>query len=119
MTSTLQKANRGVPTKHRIRFRSERWIVAGGIQNEDAKKVQEFEGFLFNSYHTTTHLCVGVDKQADWYRDEAWHGFVAKQNVIEVQFLNDQGDDVTQAELAELINEDFRTAWGDVCHTLD
>ncbi|WP_436717756.1 hypothetical protein U8335_13815 [Roseiconus lacunae] len=119
MATEAKASRRGIPTRHRIRFQSERWVVEGGIQSENAKDICEYDGFLFDSFHTDSHLCVLVGHQDGWYRSDAWHGMVAKGNVIHVAFVDEDDQVVTTEELDELINDDFRSAWGEFCRTSD
>ena len=110
-TELTNESRRGFPTAHKVRFRSERWIVEGGIQREHAKDIREYEGRLFDSYHMTSHLCVCVSREEGWYRSEAWHGFVGRDNVIAISFIDGDSTPATQQQIAESIGPVFTTYW--------
>ena len=105
----------GFPTDHRIRFRSRRTLVEGGYKLGSDDSVIEYDGLLFESNHSDTHLCVKVDHEDHWGRSRDWHGYIHRDNVLEVVLVDDA--EPFADEFLELIaDKQFLFAWGKCCN---
>ncbi len=102
----------GFPTCHQVRFRSKRWIVEGGIQRPESQQVCEYRGLLIDDNHSDTHICVAVEHEDGWYRSEDWHGMVARTNIIQLVFMNSNGQIMSSDEAGASLSKDFRECWG-------
>ena len=106
----------GFPTKHRIKFRSRRALVEGGYKLGADDSVIEYDGVLFESNHSYTHLCVKVSHEEHWGRSRNWHGYVHRNNIIDVTLVDVNGDPLPDVSLQQVADQTFLFAWGDFCN---
>ena len=112
---TINDFRDGFPTKHRIKFKSRRTIVEGGYRLGDHRSIREYEGILFESNHSDTHLCVRVDHEDHWGRSRDWHGCVGRNNVIGVALVDDDGKLVPSDRLDQVADMYFLNIWSEHC----
>ena len=106
----------GFPTKHRIKFRSRRTLVEGGYKLDADGSVIEYDGVLFESNHSNTHLCVKVRREEHWGRSRNWHGYVHRNNVVEVVLVGENGDPCEHDSVPTIADQSFLLAWGEFCN---
>lgn len=113
---TCNKSGNGFPTNHRIKFNSRRTTIEGGYGLGADESVREYEGFLFQSTHFDTHLCVGVDHQEHWGRSDDWHGCVCRDNIICVTLVDKDGEPLGHDSLTQVADQLFLSTWGMLCN---
>lgn len=101
----------GFPSKHRIRFVARRVLVEGGYLLGDDTSAIEYEGRLFESNHSETYLCVKVDREAHWGRSRDWHGYIHRDNVVEIILVDDANEAVPFEGIRQLACNSFLFHW--------
>ena len=108
----------GFPTKHRVRFRARRTLVEGGYKLGADASVAVYNGVLFESNHSGTHLCVRVEHEDHWGRSRAWHGYVHRDNVLEIVLMCD-GAPVAVESIEKVADQRFSSVWGGYHNTTE
>ena len=76
----------------------------------------EYDGVLFESNHSNTHLCVKVDHEDHWGRSRDWHGYIHRDNLIDIVLVDDDGEPLTDESLEQIADQQFLFTWGKFCN---